>query len=447
MGFLRRDPDAVAVLAFHERPEGRQCAVRWAGDESLIPHLTSPVLDKILANMSTNKRAAGDLLDRFEGFVAETSASLRTGDGPLIAGLATLHDTFVGVPDGEMTVRLLYNHERQNFGAITDFRPRALVNGTFPELALWTCWDWTCAVLEGAAKPLTDVVDNLAEQCAFYRQNGLPRVRTLGRAPFYAMAAGSGRRLRDEIGAEAGMSGDDLMELSEEERDELIAAHTERSLERAAALSNPEFSAYIDEIFGRFNGIWATPKNPIIRYGDEPSERELAIIKRVSKDLAMRQVLAQLDVDSEADIPVDEEKLLFENRIGAEVMACGYLWREAERGNDDSVLDPVQFAVDFMREQGQDQGKTLAELLDMAVMWTMQSFASLGYDPPSHEGIDGDVVLDAVFPPVLDWVCETNETTSAKVSYMADELQTLFRAGVALREVEPHFVSSETPAE
>lgn len=207
MGFLRRDPDAVAVLAFFERPEGRQCAVGWTGDESLIPHLTSPVLDKILANASTDKRAASDLFDRFEDFVAAASASLLAGDGPLIAGLATLHETFSGIPDGEATVRLVYNHERQNFGAITDFRPRGLVNGAFPELVLWTCWDWTCVVLDGAAKPLIDVLDNLAEQCIFYRQNGLPRVRTLGRAPFYVMAVGSGRRLRDEIGAEAGLSG------------------------------------------------------------------------------------------------------------------------------------------------------------------------------------------------------------------------------------------------
>lgn len=175
------------------------------------------------------------------------------------------------------------------------------------------------------------------------------------------------------------------MDLSAEERDELIAAHTERNFARTAALSNPAFSAYLDEVFGRYYDMWATPKNPIIRYGDEPSQRELAIIKRVSKDLATRQVLAQPDVDSEVDVPVDQQKLHLETQIGAEVMACGYLWRDAERGDDDSVLEPVQFAVDFMRQRGHDQGKTLAELLDMAVLWTTETFASLGYNPPGLE--------------------------------------------------------------
>jgi hypothetical protein len=134
------------------------------------------------------------------------------------------------------TVRMDYGNQR--VWTRTEFTPksaRALLLTFGYQLA----WNWVFSMLypveAGADEEIDAVLDNMAHQIEYYRQVGVANdffLRNIGRAPFYAMAKGSGSRYVEELAAMAGMTADEFRSLPEPDQARLIEQDTIRALER-----------------------------------------------------------------------------------------------------------------------------------------------------------------------------------------------------------------------
>lgn len=189
--------------------------VEWTGDEDVIPHIPSVYFDKILLNLAQMRGEQARLLDSVEEFVERIYAELsplrnetldaRVGIVPLV------DDAPSAKPLAEIRVEVALAYEKERAMAGTHFKPLKAMNETVAELGLWALWDWTVLVVDGHEAALAPILKNLRVQCRYYREHGPPRVRDIGTAPFYAMMKGSSDRLAGEIGAIAGLTGEELL--------------------------------------------------------------------------------------------------------------------------------------------------------------------------------------------------------------------------------------------
>ncbi len=179
--------------------------VEWEGDEETIPHVLAVYFDKILYNLSRFRAAQDALLDRLEDVVARVGGELsERRDGQLDARIGVVPLVDKAPPEKPLAlirIEVALAYERQRATAATHFEVMKVMKTMTAETAeagLWALWDWTLLVLDGREATIAPILDNLAVQCAYYREHGPPGVRDLGKAPFYAMMAGAGARLVEE---------------------------------------------------------------------------------------------------------------------------------------------------------------------------------------------------------------------------------------------------------
>lgn len=184
--------------------------VDWEGDEDAIPHVVAVYFDKILYNLSSFRVAQDALLDRLEEVVARVRGELSgRRDGELDARIGVVPLVDKAPPEGqlaEIRIEVALTYERQRAGAATHFKVAKAMDEMLAETAecgLWALWDWTLLVFDSQEAALGPILDNLAVQCAYYREHGAPGIRDLGKAPFHAMMSGAAARLKDEQHAKA----------------------------------------------------------------------------------------------------------------------------------------------------------------------------------------------------------------------------------------------------
>jgi hypothetical protein len=138
-------------------------------------------------------------------------------------------------PAGVVTVAVRMDYEAGRVWSRTTFEPKS-ARDLLLTLGHRIAWNWVMPLLADdpiAKSEVGALLDNFDSQFEFYAEAGVAKdffLRNVGRAPFYAMAKGSGTRYVEELAAAAGMTADEFRALPEPEKDRLIAEDTERSL-------------------------------------------------------------------------------------------------------------------------------------------------------------------------------------------------------------------------
>jgi hypothetical protein len=210
----------------------------WEGEESMLLHLPSMMFDEYVAYVPEHRVPGA--VGSFEELVMNARANWQTA-GPLVLFVDLDMELLKEQPTSpagslRSTVRMDYGNQR--VWTRTEFTPksaRALLLTFGYQLA----WNWVFSMLypveAGADEEIDAVLDNMAHQIEYYRQVGVANdffLRNIGRAPFYAMAKGSGSRYVEELAAMAGMTADEFRSLPEPDQARLIEQDTIRALER-----------------------------------------------------------------------------------------------------------------------------------------------------------------------------------------------------------------------
>jgi hypothetical protein len=186
------EANGLAVLALHEQPGHLAGCVSWSGEQVLIPFVVPAMLDKLLANLWLERRSREGLLATIENWVHQAQVLTSQNNLPTLAEVVEIREHIAGDPSAEITVSVHYNLERQRLGATTRWSRKRIPGTDVPQVALWTLWDWTCAVLRDYEPSSTPRLQLLATQCRLYRMHGFPSIRQIGRAPFRALVIESG---------------------------------------------------------------------------------------------------------------------------------------------------------------------------------------------------------------------------------------------------------------
>jgi hypothetical protein len=150
---------------------------------------------------------------RFEEMVRLAVDALEEEGSITLAGIPLTEH--VASPDLTATIDISMG---QRLGATTKFKPLRRADSSTAEAALWTVWDST---VQAVPDEYAAMLGNLLHQCDYYHEVGLPRLRDVGKAPFYGAMKGSGARLANELGASVGMTGEEFQALPIEERHRL----------------------------------------------------------------------------------------------------------------------------------------------------------------------------------------------------------------------------------
>lgn len=451
MGFPSRAkvplPPLFARIELHFAQSGDRDQVVEAGvvscsdgEPSMVPHLPAAYFDKILSN--TGRGGEGSyLLLRAREFWQYARAGWPEKPERVLARRFPLLDEHPSEPDIVIDVEVLGAFDTERIGATTKFKPLKAANPKVAELGLWAVWDWTVQALP-SVEDVEAVLDNLLIQCDYYESNGLPRLRDIGKAPFIAESMGNAIRLRDELGATVGISGEEFMELSKEDRDAVIDANTRRRIEYT--WENPRYREHQAQLIEKWNELWTSDANTLIRDDSgQPNTIESAIIKYASKAASFAHTMKA----NQREIPVDVETSSREVGIACLLMDGGYLWREAElqqAASSYAPLERINSAVEATRKNPPDED-VRSEYLVRAVG------VAMGQSRNEGKAFDvgwitrdefGSAVFEDAFLPIFDLVCEMEDASLQDMLLNALDFRRFFIAGAALREIEPSFPPS-----
>jgi hypothetical protein len=279
-----------------------------------------------------------------------------------------IDEAALGPPDVE--VAIAYTEKMRCKPA---FRPRMEI-GDYLYVTFWTLWNETVRVV-GGEEPETveSIAEDLQTQLNYYDEHGIGMRG--GVAPIVAGRIGAGKRLRDEIGATAGLTGEDLMDLSEEDRDAIIEADAERRIATTRAHADPAYGEHLASLVEDWNDLWGGEANPLLRdESGEPNELELTIIKKVAFEMTMAHATS-------AGVDPDADQMQREVGLGCYAMAGGYLWREAELRRVTGEPPPIPTIADALEFASERQAEDDAtpELLKRAIFMVTGGDGAIGF--------------------------------------------------------------------
>jgi hypothetical protein len=219
--------------------------------------------------------------------------------------------------------------------------------------------------------------------------------------------------------------------------DELAHEHEDDDRDETLA-TDPAFEVHIEKLVERVNELWPSEKNPLMRETRDapPGDLERAIIKHVVRSTSPTYVIEAMERGAEPDrAQVDRE-----TNVLMYLMAGGYLWRAAERevASDDAPLEEAEFGAQWTKEHLSPEENERFEKLARAVFWTLESLSPLAM-PSEGEDLNAEACLDAGFESIASFACQSAGLHPSQMILGEEEMREAFKAGVALREIEPYF--------
>lgn len=192
--------------------------VEWHGDPGLL--IRTPALYLDWALNKEQRRRAEEMLSVLDlAFTVATPEDAEL-DPAVVAPGTQLRDAEVIVA---VTEKLHVD---------VSFRPRtAITSHLF--LTFSVLWSFCVRQLaaDGAYGAIESLLDDMRDQLELHQQIGLGM--RAGKASLVAYERGAGRRLKQEIAAEAGLTVEQFDALSEDDRNRVLDAHTQASIKRA----------------------------------------------------------------------------------------------------------------------------------------------------------------------------------------------------------------------
>ncbi len=201
----KRGPDSTLDLQILVYPEpstraGYPCLITGQGDASMIPYLPAVYLDKILANLRSDKIGAELLLESVDAHLNVLCSAIganREGSTVPFDYYARSRQTVIveeapssARKPGRITTNFYINHRKKRFGAITHLKD-GTANPESAETGFWAVWNWGCSRYEpnnwvGMAKQTAVLVETMAT----YRRERIvtPSMTNIGKVPYRVCA-------------------------------------------------------------------------------------------------------------------------------------------------------------------------------------------------------------------------------------------------------------------